>query len=478
MAGSGPRLWPLLPYQARWVADPAPVKICEKSRRIGLSWAEGYDAVLHAAAGHGDVVYISFSKNMTAGWIQDCADHARTLQRAASAIDEAVIEDGDRSITTFTIRFPSGKRIEALSSAPRQLRSRGRPGDRVIVDEAAFVNDVDAILKAAMAFRNWGGRIHVLSTHNGAANPFNEIVEDVREGRLGYSLHRVTLADALADGLYRRILDVQRAAGVDAPDWSPEGEAAWEAGIRADYRYDWMAAEELDCIPAAGGGAWIDLESYLGCEHPEAGRPERYQDGPAYGGYDVARRRDLAVQCILERRGGLGWLRELATYENRPFSEQYAGVDDLVARYHVRRFHVDQTGMGEAVVEELQRRHGAYRMRGVLLVAAKRLELATALREAFETRAIRIPAGDRVLRDDVRSMRRAPTSDGAPRLVSEGKDTDGHADRFWALALAWHGLDAGDAVIAQRPVPLHDTHAGRVYSRSGSRLRTMRGGAL
>ncbi|WP_230478196.1 hypothetical protein [Kingella kingae] len=39
----------LLPYQQRWIADPNPVKICEKSRRIGLSWAEAADSALLAA---------------------------------------------------------------------------------------------------------------------------------------------------------------------------------------------------------------------------------------------------------------------------------------------------------------------------------------------------------------------------------------------------------------------------------------------
>jgi len=40
----------LLPYQQAWVADPSAVKICEKSRRVGLSWAEASDDALTAAA--------------------------------------------------------------------------------------------------------------------------------------------------------------------------------------------------------------------------------------------------------------------------------------------------------------------------------------------------------------------------------------------------------------------------------------------
>ena len=50
-------VWPLLPYQARWVQDPAPVKVCVKSRRIGISWTEAYDDVVHASSGAGSVTY-------------------------------------------------------------------------------------------------------------------------------------------------------------------------------------------------------------------------------------------------------------------------------------------------------------------------------------------------------------------------------------------------------------------------------------
>ena len=30
----------LLPYQVRWIADDAAVKVAEKSRRVGITWAE------------------------------------------------------------------------------------------------------------------------------------------------------------------------------------------------------------------------------------------------------------------------------------------------------------------------------------------------------------------------------------------------------------------------------------------------------
>ena len=39
----------LLPYQTRWVADKSAVKFIEKSRRVGISWAEAADDTLYAS---------------------------------------------------------------------------------------------------------------------------------------------------------------------------------------------------------------------------------------------------------------------------------------------------------------------------------------------------------------------------------------------------------------------------------------------
>ena len=39
----------LLPYQKKWLEDKAQVKVVEKSRRIGLTWAQALDDVLQAA---------------------------------------------------------------------------------------------------------------------------------------------------------------------------------------------------------------------------------------------------------------------------------------------------------------------------------------------------------------------------------------------------------------------------------------------
>lgn len=71
------------------------------------------------------------------------------------------------------------------------------------------------------------------------------------------------------------------------------------------------------------------------------------------------------------------------------------------------RILVDQTGMGEAVTEQLQDDHGTMTVEGVQMSAPKRLDVATRLREAFEDRRIRIPA-DEALRADLHAIRAEP----------------------------------------------------------------------
>ena len=419
----------LLPYQARWVQDPAGLKVCEKSRRIGLSWAEAYDSVLHAGAatGGGNVYYQSYSKDMTRGFVDDCAGWAERLQIAADAVGETLIDLGDGAAhPAYRLPLASGREIVAMTSAPRGFRSKGRPGDRAVVDEAAFVDDLDEVLKAALAFRVWGGSVHVISTHNGEGSPFAALCRDVREGVAPGSLHRTPLRDALADGLFQRICEVSGA------EWSPEAEARWEADLRAEYGA--RAAEELDCVPSAGHGAWLSWQLIRAAEHPAAGSPDRAGDGPTWIGVDIARRRDLWVLAVVEQVGDVLWTRRIETLRDAPFSEQLAALDAAVERWSPIRVAVDQTGMGEMWVEQAARAHGST-VEGVLLTAPRRLDVATALRQAAEDRRLRIPADD-ALRADLHAMRETAGPTGAPRLAAERSGTDGHADRFWALALA------------------------------------------
>lgn len=241
----------LLPYQQAWMNDNARVRVAEKSRRIGWSWTCACESALEAARVDGtDTWYVGYNHDMALEFIRDVAAWARAFALIASEVEEAVFEDDDpdKHILVYTIHFASGHRVTALSSRPTNLR--GKEG-RVIIDEAAFHADLPGLLKAAIATKMWGGgaRVDVVSTHNGTASAFNKLIEEVRAGKKPYSLHRCTLDDALAQGLYRRI------CLKNGWRYTPAGERAWRAELFAEYGDD--ADEELLCVPARSGGQYL-----------------------------------------------------------------------------------------------------------------------------------------------------------------------------------------------------------------------------
>ena len=433
----------LLPYQARWVEDESSLAVIEKSRRIGMSWTEAYGAVMHAAEDRGDVYYQSYSHDMARGFISDAAEWAESLNLVFESLGEVLIDIEDaKAVQAFRIVLANGRTINALASSPRAWRSKGRPGDLAIIDEAAFCDDLAEVLKAVMATLVWGGRVRIISTHNGEANPFAALVRDIRDGKQPGSLHTVAFKGALAEGLYKRI------CVITGRRWTEEGERQWEAAIRAQYGS--AAEQELDCVPSAGTGAWLHWALIRAAEHHLAGDPEQRQGTQFYLGVDIARRRDLWVAAVIEVVGDVRWLRELRVERNIPFSQQHDIVAELVAKYRPIRVAIDQTGMGEEFVETEQGKHGEIRVEGVILSSPKRLDVATALRECFEDHRMRI-TDDEELRRDLHSMRAETGPTGGPRLFADG-DTDGHADRFWAIALAVAAAAGGAVKIAYEPV--------------------------
>lgn len=229
----------LLPYQQRWIADKSPVKICEKSRRVGLTWAEACASVLQAAEIKGmNTIYVSYNHDMTENFIKDCAFWGRHFNLVASQIEQIVLNDEDKDILTYQISFATGYTIKALSGKPNNIRGKQA---RVVIDEAAFCVDLGELIKAAIALTIWGGQIRIISTHNGTDNEFNQLIEAVKAGDRNYSHHRITLDDALADGLYKRICLVSGNA------WSEETEFEWRRNLYEQYGVG--ASEELDCIP-------------------------------------------------------------------------------------------------------------------------------------------------------------------------------------------------------------------------------------
>ena len=92
----------------------------------------------------------------------------------------------------------------------------------------------------------------------------------------------------------------------------------------------------------------------------------------------------------------------------------------------------------------------------MLFGVASKLELATELKNRMQDRSFLVPAGDPLLRADLHAIKSRVGATGLRRLVADG-ETDGHADRFWAAALAAGAAQTEYQPYSYRPV----RHDGR-----------------
>lgn len=477
---------PVLPkaflgYQARGVAlledVGTSVLVVEKSRRIGFTWCLAAYAVLRAArarvAGGMDVHYISYAQAMTRDFISDCADWAKAFGHAAGEVEEYMWPDGkdadgaDRFIQAFRISFASGFEINGLSSAPRSLR--GKQGV-VIIDEAAFVDSLAELLKAALALLMWGGQVIICSTHDGAENPFNLLVQDVLGKRLPYKHMRIDFDQALQEGLFERIC--LRRGKV----WTPEAESEWREEIVDSYGDG--ADEELYCVPSMGTGSWLSgplIEARMTEEAPilrldlpanflhlmeweRAALLEDFYDQldaalagldllQLYAaGFDFARYVDLSVFHLLSMDSKLK-RRSALTIEMRgvPGDEQKAIVRMVLEHLRGRLVGAafDATGMGWTVAEDMGRIFGLRESEdgSGLIWPIKftedwyRINMPP-LKVAFEDDVIAL-AKDELHATDLRTVKVVRGVPKVPQLREGAAGKKRHADFAVALALAY-----------------------------------------
>lgn len=316
-----------LPYQQRWFEDTSQIMIAEKSRRTGLTWAEAGRNVINAAKprrrGGCNTFYVGSKQEMALEYIAACALFAKAFNELAQAdvYEQTFWDEGKKEeILAYMIRFPkSGFKIQALSSRPSNLR--GLQGD-VVIDEAAFHESLEELLKAALALTMWGNKVRLISTHNGVDNAFNTYIQDAREGRKDYSIHRITLDDAIAEGLYQRI------CYVTGQEWSLEAQLEWRAKLYKNAPNVESADEEYGCVPKKSGGAYLSrvlIEQAMVADHSI--RIYRYEAPKGFESWTPAMRvAEVQVWCEENLRPELA---RLSDKNRHTFGEDFARRGDL-----------------------------------------------------------------------------------------------------------------------------------------------------
>jgi phage FluMu gp28-like protein len=441
-----------LPYQRKWITDPSRKRIMEKSRQIGISLCTAYDLVQKTSpTGNKYDAWVSSRDEMQAQLFgADCSHWANILHLQVNKPELQVIDRKER-ISAHVLPFHNGRAIYSLSSNPNA--QAGKRGRRVF-DEFALNPENRLLYSIGQPGTLWGGGMDIISTHRGTGNFFNELVIEVKyKGNpKGFSLHTVTLLDAVQQGLLAKL----QAKWAEANPG--DGRLKWTdddflQSLRDECADEETWQQEFLCQPGDDQAAFLSYDLIAACEYQPgeqwqmaafgevAGEPPATTGGSPvppnlYIGVDVGRTHDLTVIWVLEKLGDVCFTRAVHCLAQQTFDAQEELLYGILMNPAVRRCCVDQTGLGRQFSERAIQRFGPYKVEGVQFTNAVKEELAYPVRAAFEEKKIRIPA-DKFIRADLRAIRKESTAAGNIRFTGE-RTAQGHSDRFWSLALALH----------------------------------------
>lgn len=423
-----------LPFQNEWIIDSSLLKLMEKSRQVGISWSTAYAAVERAAAqGARFDEWVSSRDDIQARlFIEDCKLWAKVMGMAAKDLGEVVIDE-EKKISAYVLQFASGRRIHSMSSNPDA--QAGKRGSRVL-DEFALHREQRKLWAIAYPGITWGGSMELISTHRGSNSFFNSLVNEARYGGnpKKISLHRVTLQDALDQGfLYKLQLALPPNAQQQDMD-----EAQYFDFVRSGAADEDSFQQEYMCEPSDDDSKFLEYDLITACEYSGGTDWMRGLEGPFQGqlcaGVDIGRKKDLTVLWVVEKLGDVFYTRHVEVMERMRKSDQEKILWPWFEKCD--RVCIDSTGLGIGWVDDAQDKFGEQRVEGVNFSGPVKEALAYPLKGAMEDRTVRIP-DDPKIRADLRKVQKTTTAAGNIRFVAESTP-DGHADRFWALALALH----------------------------------------
>lgn len=429
-----------LPYQAKWIRDNSRLKIVEKSRQIGFSYADSYDSVKKVAPKDArlDVWISSRDETQAKQYLLYCKRWARILNYAAEDLGEVLV-DKDKDLSAFVLRFANERTINVVSSNPDAMAGKTA---HIKIDEFAlrkleFQRAAYAIGKPAT---QWGGQFAVISTHRGPGSLFNKLITDIKQGGnpMSWSLHTVTIQKAVEEGLVEKINQATK-GNESREDFLKRTEA------ECIDQEQWL--QEYCCVPADDGAAFITWEMITACEDATARKDFDYLldcKNPLYVGVDVGRKKDLTVIDVEEKVGDVYWERLRIELQGKTFAEQEFRLYEILSLPQVKRACIDATGLGMQLAERAKERFG-WKAEGVSFTGPVKEELAFPLRAAHEDRTLRY-SPDPKLRADLRGIKKETTASNNIRFVGESEDS--HCDRFWSKALALHAGAVKGGIVA------------------------------
>ncbi len=380
-------------YQKNFLCDSSQFRIVLKARQIGFTYVAAVDALIGACEGRNQL-FLSASE-------EQALILMRYVEMWAQRYGVKFLSDSNYEKT-----LESGVVIKALAHNFRTVQ--GFTGD-VWMDEFAWYPNPKKIWHAFVpSIGAISGRLTIMSTPFEESALFHDLFFD--EGKyFMFSRHRIDIYRAIEDGLTFD-LEVMRAL-FDAETWA----SAYECQFIDDESALFPISLIKSCVDP--------LFSYHIPPHLS----------PLQAGFDVGRKKDSsALAALLSTEGGRYDLCVMDVLRRAPFEEQKNHIRAFMKTNIHARIKIDKTGIGMNLAEDVQREYRG-RALGVSFTDVMKEAVSLNLKKMFEDRLIRIP-NDPLLIADIHAIKRRA---GARRFLYDAdRNAHGHADRYWALALA------------------------------------------
>ena len=448
------------------------------SRQIGKSYvlaAWAVDRLIGQLRRHDTwlITVLSNSRDNGGEFVRKCHEVCTQMGVLIEADDQSPSLDYEnmRMEVRCTFHRPDAParigRIKVLAANPRT--ARGFSGD-LILDEFAFHENSHAIWEAAEPILSANAEYlcRIASTGNGKHNLFYRLCAGAgpSDGTFfrsagGFTVSRVTRTAAARLGV--PIFDTNTRLPI-----TPAEARRQALDKRAyDQNYECAFADENMCLltheliqAAERPGLPIDHQAWSAASLSRMAGAE----GDLFLGGDIGRQRDITVFVVLERLGPTKRVIALLRLAGLRLPQQQTHLDRVCGLPRFRQACLDMTGLGLGLVEYAQAKHGDYKVQGVNFATTEavsnRLQaegrkaatarvtelMATELLSCFEDRSLEIGVElDHEAREDLRKPEKI-TSPGGRVSIAATRDEAGHADHFWALALAVRASSNADPV--------------------------------
>ena len=391
------------PYQEKLLRDQSKRTVCCWGRQCGKTSTIAVRAI-HYAFCNPDVSVLIASPSLRQSMIM--------FDRILSFIyGNKILPGGVVRKTRTIIQLLNGSKIVALPCSEHLLR--GFTANLVICDEAAFMPEEVITRVLFPMISTTDGSLIFLSTPWGRDHFFYRAYMDS-----SYSVHHVKSTECPL--VKPEFLEEQR-------------RSMSEEAFRVEYLAEFV--EAASCFFSQDlirGCVDPDLEFMQSLEEPVSA-------GEYYAGVDFGKLGDYSVVSVLSREKDL--LNLVYLYEfplGTPYSNVIGHIVRANSKFVFGKVLVDQTGVGEPVLEELKAMD-VENVEGLTFTVKTKEELLTCLKLNMEQKRLKMPYHPRLFGQINQQQYEYSKSGHLSFTHSKGS----HDDQLWSLALSCYAATVG-----------------------------------